>query len=402
MTGRAFLIVLDSVGCGHAPDAAAFGDEGADTLGHIAAACAAGQADRAGLRQGPLKLPHLTALGLGHACAVAAGRLPAGLPGGLYGSAVEVSPGKDTPSGHWEIAGTPVPFAWGHFPDTRPCFPQDLTAAIVREGRLPGILGDRHASGTAIIEELGPEHLATGKPILYGSVDSVLQIAAHEESFGLERLYELCRLARKLVDPLNIGRVIARPFVGSAADGFRRTANRKDFAIPPPAGTLLDRAAEAGRRIVSLGKIGDIFAHRNTGAEVKAAGNMALFDRLLEQAASLAEGGLLFANFVDFDSEFGHRRDVAGYAACLEDFDRRLPAFEVLLRPGDLAVITADHGNDPTFKGTDHTREQVPILAFGPGLPPRAIGRRPSLADIGQSVAAHLGLAPLPAGISFL
>jgi len=403
--GRAILIVLDSVGCGGAPDAERFGDAGADTLGHIAAACAAGRGDRKGLRNGPLRLPNLGRLGLGPACATATGQVPSGLPGtgtALYGSAVERSIGKDTPSGHWEMAGTPVPFAWGYFPDTVPCFPADLTADLMREGGLPGILGNRHASGTAIIDELGAEHVRTGKPIVYTSVDSVLQIAAHEESFGLERLYALCRAGRRLVDPLNVGRVIARPFIGNARDGFTRTANRKDFAIPPPAGTLLDRAAQAGRHVASIGKIGDIFAHRNTGEERKAAGNQAMFDVMLNALRTLPEGGLLFANFVDFDTEFGHRRDIPGYAACLEAFDARLVELQALLRPGDLVIVTADHGNDPTFRGSDHTREQVPVLAFGPGLAGGSIGRRESLADIGQSIATWLGLPALPAGIAFV
>jgi phosphopentomutase len=402
---RAAIIVLDSVGCGGAPDAAAFGDEGADTLGHIAEACAAGRADRAGLRSGRLSMPNLARLGLGHACAAAAGRIPQGLetpaPQGLYGSAIEISIGKDTPSGHWEIAGTPVPFAWGYFPATQPCFPPELSATIIREGKLPGILGDRHASGTAIIDDLGAEHVRTGRPICYTSVDSVFQIAAHEEVFGLERLYELCRIVRRLVDPLTIGRVIARPFIGNERDGFTRTANRKDFAIPPPRGTILDRAAEAGRAIVTVGKIGDIFAHRHTGREVKAGGNMKLFDAMLEAWRDLPEGGFLFANFVDFDTEFGHRRDAAGYADCLEAFDARLPEFEALLRQGDFAVVTADHGNDPTFRGTDHTREQVPVIAFGPGIASAPIGRRSSFADIGQAVARRLGLQPVGRGDAF-
>ncbi len=243
------------------------------------------------MRAGPLRLPNLSRLGYGHACATAVGRIPPGLeaplPQGFFGSAIEVSIGKDTPSGHWEIAGAPVPFAWGYFPQTIPAFPAGLTEAVIREGGLTGILGDRHASGTAIIDELGAEHVRTGKPICYTSVDSVYQIAAHEEHFGLERLYALCRIVRRLVDPLKIGRVIARPFTGDAEHGFTRTPNRKDFAIPPPAGSILDRAAEGGRAVVTVGKIGDIFAHRNTGHEVKAAGNMKLFDAMLEAWASL-------------------------------------------------------------------------------------------------------------------
>ncbi len=400
---RAFLIVMDSLGCGGAADAARYGDEGADTLGHIAAACAMGHADRIGLRSGPLALPFLSRLGLAKLCEQSTGRRPpltgaSAQPQGLWGHAVETSQGKDTVSGHWEIAGAPADFAFGYFERLENSFPPELIDAILTQGNLPGILGNCHASGTAIIEQFGPEHVASNKPILYTSIDSVLQIAAHEESFGLERLYALSRLVRGLVDPLNIGRVIARPFVGSAETGFHRTGNRKDFAIPPPRDTLLDRAAEAGRDIATIGKIGDIFTHRHTGREVKAAGNMALFDAMLPEIDRLADGGFLFANFVDFDSEFGHRRDVAGYAACLEAFDRRLPELEARLKPDDLVILTADHGNDPTWTGTDHTREHVPILGFGPSLVPRAIGKRACFADIGESIAQWLGLPKGPNG----
>ena len=394
---RAFLIVMDSVGCGGAKDAATYGDMGANTLGHIAQACAQGQADRAGLRSGPLALPFLSRLGLMDVCEQSSGTRPrfAGAskqPQGLWGYAVETSKGKDTVSGHWEIAGSPADFTFGYFDHLENSFPPELIKAVTSKGNLPGILGNCHASGTAIIEQLGAEHIASGKPIFYTSIDSVLQIAAHEESFGLERLYALCRLVRGLVDPLNIGRVIARPFIGSLQEGFHRTGNRKDFAIAPPHGTLLDRAAEAQRDIATIGKIGDIFTHRNTGREVKASGNMALFDAMLPEVDRLADGGFLFANFVDFDSEFGHRRDVAGYAACLEAFDRRLPELEARLRPDDLVLFTADHGNDPTWTGTDHTREHVPVLGFGPTLTPHSIGERASFADIGESIAQWLGL----------
>lgn len=399
---RAFLIVMDSVGCGGAEDAKAYGDQGADTLGHIAESCARGAGDRAGLRQGPLRLPFMQALGLAHAMQASTGHRPAlplvAQPRGQWGYGVEISAGKDTPSGHWEIAGTPVPRPWGYFPHTIPAFPVELTEALIREARLPGLLGNCHASGTDIIERLGVEHVRSGKPIAYTSVDSVLQIAAHEESFGRERLYDVCVIARRLCDPLGIGRVIARPFIGPPEGPFTRTAHRKDFAVFPPDGTILQRADEAGRAIISLGKIGDIFAHCHTGEEVKGAGNDALFDLLLTQTESLQDGGLVFANFVDFDTEFGHRRDVAGYAAALEAFDARLPELAARLKPGDLAIITADHGNDPTFQGTDHTREHVPILAFGPGLTPVSIGRRSTLADIAETIAAHLGLPKGPSG----
>jgi phosphopentomutase len=400
--GRAILIVLDSVGCGGAEDAEAYGDEGADTLGHIAEACALGLGNRDGLRRGPLSLPRLDALGLGQAAKASTGRAAPGFacaePHGQWGYGVETSRGKDTPCGHWEIAGTPVDFDWGYFPGTIPAFPSSLTAALIAEGKLPGILADRHASGTVVIEEFGEESLRTGKPICYTSADSVLQIAAHEEAFGLERLYELCRIARRLCDPLKIGRVIARPFVGGTAKDFVRTSNRKDFAVPPPDGNLLQRAARAGRTVVSIGKIGDIFAHRDTGIEKKAKNNDGNVDLLIEALAATPHGGLIFVNLVDFDTEWGHRRDVPGYAACLEAFDARLGAIEAALRPDDYCLITADHGNDPTFKGFDHTREHVPILAFGAGAPAGPIGPRSSLADIAETIAMKLGLPKGPHG----
>ncbi len=400
---RALLIVLDSVGIGGAPDAARYGDAGSDTVGHIAEACAAGRGDRPGLRAGPLRLPNLAAFGLGLACEGATGRMPPGLapeaePQALWGHAVETAAGKDTPSGHWEIAGVPVPEAWGHFPDTHPAFPAELTAALIARAGLPGILGDRHASGTAIIDAFGAEHLRTGRPICYTSADSVFQIAAHEETFGLERLYETCRIARDLCDPYRVGRVIARPFIGSEKDGFHRTSRRKDFSVAPPAATLLDGLAAAGRAVVSVGKIGDIFAHRATGREIKPAGNAACLDAALDAITTLPDGGFVFLNLVDFDTEHGHRRDVPGYAAELEAFDARIPEIHAVLKSGDLCVITADHGNDPTWIGTEHTREQVPVLAFGPGLATGSIGQRDTFADIGASMAAHLGLSPFGAG----
>ena len=400
---RAILIVLDSVGCGGAEDAHLYGDTGADTLGHIADACAAGRGDREGLRSGPLALPNLVRLGLAHAYEASTGRPLTGATkprraAGRHGYGVERSQGKDTPSGHWEIAGCPVPFAWGYFTALENSFPPDLVAAIIREGGLPGILGNRHASGTAIIDDLAAEHIETGKPICYTSVDSVLQIAAHEEHFGLERLYDLCRKVRGLVDPLRIGRVIARPFIGTAETGYTRTGNRKDFAIPPPDETILDRLVARERAVVTVGKIGDIFAHRATGREIKPYGNVAMFEVALEAWRDLPDGGFCFVNLVDFDTEFGHRRDVPGYAAALEAFDAMIPSLEAALRPGDLAILTADHGNDPTWPGTDHTREHVPILAFGPGIAPEPIGRRESFADIAATLGHWLGIGPVGPG----
>jgi len=401
---RAFLFVLDSFGIGHAPDAASFGDEGADTFGHIAAACAEGRADRAGLRQGPLHLPNMYSLGLRAAAAVAAGCEPDRDfgTGVFFGAAEERSSGKDTPSGHWEIAGVPVPFEWGYFPETVPAFPAELTARLIEEAELPGILGDCHASGTEIIARLGEEHVRTGKPICYTSADSVFQIAAHERHFGLERLYALCETTRRLVDDYKIGRVIARPFVGESAETFERTANRRDYAVPPPEPTLLDRVEAAGGRVIGIGKIGDIFAHQGVSVVRKGAGNMALIEAALGGMDDAEDGDLVFANFVDFDTLFGHRRDVAGYAAALEAFDRHLPEVFARLKRGDLLILTADHGCDPTWKGTDHTRERVPILGMRPGMRAGSIGLRSTYADIGETVASHLGLPAGRHGVSFL
>lgn len=399
---RAFILVLDSLGIGSSLDADRFGDAGADTLGHIAESCAAGQGDGYG-RNGPLAIPNLLRLGLGMAALESRGRPAAGLdtltePQGAWGYAVEQSRGKDTPSGHWEIAGLPVPFDWHYFPKTQPCFPPDLIAALIERGGLPGILGDCHASGTEIVRELGEEHIRTGKPICYTSADSVFQIAAHEVHFGLDRLYALCEIARELVDPMNVGRVIARPFVGEDADSFTRTANRRDYTTPPFAETLLDRAVAAGREVISVGKVADIFGGQGITRLVKAGGNMELFDRLLEQVDEAPDGSITFVNFVDFDTLFGHRRNIAGYAAALEEFDRRLPTLEHRLHPGDLVLMTADHGCDPTWTGSDHTREHVPVLFFGLGVRPGSLGRRDGFADMGQTISRHLGLGALEHG----
>jgi phosphopentomutase len=403
---RAILCILDSFGIGGALDAADYGDVGADTLGHIATACADGGGDRAGLRQGPLHLPNMDALGLGAAAKLSTGTLPPGLTeapkGGRFGVGREVSRGKDTPSGHWEIAGVPVPFDWGYFPQREPTFPPDLIFTLIAKTGVPGILGNKHASGTDIIAEFGEESIRTGKPICYTSIDSVFQVAAHEGHFGLSKLYDYCEAAFELTAPLNIGRVIARPFVGESVDTFKRTGNRRDFAIAPPEPTLLDRAKDAGRQVFAIGKISDIYAAHGVTHKIKASGNMVLFDRTLEALEMAADGAFVMVNFVDFDQDFGHRRDVPGYAAALEAFDARLPELIARLRPDDLLVLTADHGNDPTWPGTDHTREQVPILCFSPSLSQGTVGIRPTFADIGESIAHWLGLAPGPHGKSFL
>jgi phosphopentomutase len=300
------------------------------------------------------------------------------------------------------MMGLPVLFDWGYFPDTQPCFPKELTDALIKRGGIGGILGNRHASGTRIIEELGTEHLRTLHPIVYTSADSVLQIAAHEERFGLERLYALCQVARELVDAYHIARVIARPFVGEPGRGFTRTGNRRDLATPPHAATLLDSLKAANREVICIGKVADIFAHRGVTRTIKAHGNQAVMQQLLEATRDAPDGSLMFANCVDFDTNFGHRRDVSGYARALEEFDGYVPSLRRAMRPGDVAMITADHGCDPTFPGSDHTREYVPVLAFGASVTPGPLGRRSSFADMGQSLARHLGLSPLENGISFL
>lgn len=400
---RGFILVLDGCGVGAAPDADRFGDVGSDTIGHVAEACAAGKGDAEGLRSGPLKVPFLTELGLGEVSRLTTGRVPPGLEHsdeikGIAAACAEQSFGKDTPSGHWEMAGAPARFDWGYFIGETPCFPKELIDAFVEKGSLPGVLGECHASGTVILDRLGEEHIATGKPIVYTSADSVFQIAAHEETFGLERLYEISEIARALVDKYEIGRVIARPFLGEKTGAFKRTGNRRDYATPPHKPTLLDQLKEQGREVISVGKIADIFAHQGLTQKVKATGNEALFDATLEQAKSALDGSLIFTNFVDFDQEYGHRRNVPGFAGALEHMDRRLPELEAELKPGDLVILTADHGCDPTWEGTDHTREFIPFLMFGPGLQGKSAGLRESFADIGQTMAQHLGISPLDEG----
>jgi len=405
---RAIILMLDSLGIGSSADANEFGDAGADTFGHIFDACAAGLADRSNLRSGPLSVPNLARIGLLEAAYESSGRkllgakLDADRIVGRYGYAAELSKGKDTPSGHWEMAGVPVLFDWGYFPKTVPCFPDALIGRLVEENDLPGVIGNCHASGTEIIAELGMEHLVSGKPIVYTSADSVFQIAAHEESFGLQRLLRLCEAARRLVDDYNIGRVIARPFVGSNPGNFIRTGNRRDYSTLPPAPTLLDTLVHSGGEVVAIGKIADIYAHQGITRILKANGNEALFDATLDAMAEAGDRSLIFTNFVDFDQLYGHRRDVAGYAAALEALDRRLPEILQVLDDGDMVIVTADHGCDPTWPGSDHTREHVPAIAYGRSIKPGPIGKRNSFADIGQSIAVHLDLPPLGYGESFI
>lgn len=401
---RAIILIMDSFGIGETEDAGRFGDSGANTFGHIAEHCHRGLA---GDSRGTLALPNLSRLGLLHASAESCGQFPAGLDRdieiiGAYGHAAELSTGKDTPSGHWEMAGVPVLYDWGYFTERENTFPPELLEKLIEQAELPGVLGNCHASGTVIIAELGEEHMRTGKPIIYASADSVVQIACHEESFGLDRLIGLSQIARKLVDEYNIGRVIARPFVGDDKDSFERTGNRRDFSVPPPAPTVLDKLVDSGGEVISIGKIADIFAHQGITQKVKANGNAALFDATLTALESAPDRSIVFTNFVDFDMLYGHRRDVAGYANALEYFDSRLPELLAVLGDGDLLIISADHGCDPTWPGTDHTREHIPVLVYGNGVQPGSLGRRETFADIGQSLAAYFDLSPMEYGSSFL
>lgn len=396
--GRVIILMMDSFGIGGATDAAKFGDAGANTLGNLAAV------------RKKLAIPNLTSLGLLRAAEASCGIRPEigeqDIPGILipskYGFMKEISLGKDTSSGHWEMAGSPVQFEWGYFKPDFPSFPKELIQTICQEAAIPGILGNKAASGTAIIEELGEEHLQTGKPICYTSADSVFQIAAHEKHFGLDRLYKLCEIAFKHVAPYNIARVIARPFDGERKGEFKRTKNRHDYSVKPPMPTVLDEIKQAGGNVISVGKISDIFAEQGITKAVKASGLEELWDITLQEAKEAPDFSLVFTNFVDFDMTWGHRRDVEGYARGLEYFDSRLPDLISQLKEKDLVFITADHGCDPTYKGTDHTREQVPVLLFGPNVRPEFIGGRETYADLGQTIADYFKLPPLKFGTSFL
>lgn len=384
MFTRAIVLVLDSAGVGALPDAAVYGDEGSDTLGHVAAAI-------------PLQVPALRRLGLDRVVRLADAP-PVARPAGAYGRMAERSPGKDSVTGHWELMGLVLDRAF-------PTFPGGLPADLVRafEARIGRpVLGNVAASGTAIIDELGARHLETGWPIVYTSADSVFQIAAHEDVVPLALLDRWCRIAYELaVEGFGMGRVIARPFVGSPG-AFTRTANRHDYAMPPVGETLLDRLTAAGHEVTAIGKIHDLFAGRGITRNWPSASDEAGMD-LVDRALAEVDRGLILANLVDFDTKYGHRNDVAGYAANLERFDARLARILPVLRPGDMLVVTADHGNDPTTPSTDHSREYVPVLVVGAGVRPGVdLGTRETFADLGQTLAENFGVGPLGHGTSFL
>ena len=367
---RAFLIVMDSVGIGGAPDADQFfngdvPDKGSNTVLNIASACADGLVNDG--RAGPLNLPTMTRLGLGNAIHAATGKIAPNLPlvtGATWAAATEKSMGKDTPSGHWELAGLTVPWDWHYFPKLQPSFPAEIVDAVCRASNVSGILGNCHASGTQIIDALAQQHVETGMPICYTSIDSVFQIAAHEEHFGLQRLYDLCANIAPTLHDMKVGRVIARPFVGDQDKGWVRTSNRRDYAIKPPKPVLMDYLQRAGVQTHAIGKIGDIFSMQGIADCVKG-DDQSLMDAMTQAVRNAPDQSFTFANFVEFDSHFGHRRDVPGYARALEWFDQSISHVIAQLRSDDILILTADHGNDPTWVGTDHTRERVPVLIAG-------------------------------------
>ncbi|QCI26147.1 phosphopentomutase [Buchnera aphidicola] len=405
---RVFLLVLDSFGVGYSFDADKFNDVGANTFGHIAEHCYFGRANYN--RLGNLNIPNLISLGLGNIYYKIKGHFPLGIMSpkkiiGSYGYASEISTAKDTSSGHWEMTGIPVLFQWDYFPCQKNSFPQKILDQIILQFRLPGILGNCHASGIEVLKNFGKQHIQTKQPIFYTSADSVLQVACHEKYFGLNNLYKLCYGIRSILDQynLNITRVIARPFLGDNQSDFIRTGNRKDFSKPPHAITVLQKLIEEKNGyVIALGKISDIFANIGITKSIHAVGLRDLIDKTIHQIKISLDYTMVFVNFVDFDSIWGHRRDVSGYAHGLELFDRQLPKILHALHDEDILIITADHGCDPTFPGTDHTREYVPILLYNKLLRSSDIGYRKTFSDIAQTIAQYFLLSSMKYGVSIL
>lgn len=396
---KAIVLVMDSFGIGASPDAKSFGDVGSNTLANLAQAYFNQTSKK-------INLPNLAALGLFDACKQASNIDVLHQSGcaskGAYGFAQEISTGKDTPSGHWEMAGVPVLFDWGYFHDKENAFPEDLIKKINAATKYQGMLGNCHASGTDILKKLGEQHIKTGLPICYTSADSVFQIAAHEMHFGLDNLYKYCEIVREQLDNLNIGRVIARPFIGETPETFLRTGNRRDYSVLPPAPTVLDKVSEAGTHVISVGKISDIFAHQGIDEKTKATGLNALLDASINHIKTANANSLIFTNLVNFDQDFGHRRDPIGYAKELEAFDARLPEVYAAMSDEDVLFLTADHGCDPTWPGSDHTREYVPVLAYHHNIDSVNLGCRKTFADLGQTIAQMFNVDEMDYGTSFL
>ncbi|WWO95357.1 MAG: phosphopentomutase [Candidatus Dasytiphilus stammeri] len=406
---RVFIIVLDSFGIGYSQDADQFGDVGANTLGHIAEACIKGQANT-NQRKGSLHLPNLTALGLAKAAEQSTGTFPPGFNKnakiiGCYSYAKELSFSKDSPTGHWEIAGVPVLFKWDYFNSQINSFPKTLIDKIIDRAQLSGYLGNCHASGTMILDNLGEEHIKTSKPIFYTSTDSVFQIACNEDLFGLNNLYRLSTITRQIINEegYKICRVIARPFIGTKKGYFKRTSNRYDLTIPPKAPTILNKLIDEKKgNVISIGKIADLYAHSGITKIVKADGLEELLKVTMQEINQAVDNTIVFTNLVDFDSLWGHRRDVAGYATGLELFDKYLPKLLCLVKKNDLLIITADHGCDPTWYGTDHTREHIPVLLYSPIISSGFLGPRDTFADISQTIAKYFDLTQMEYGTSML
>lgn len=399
---RAIILVIDSFGIGYAPDADKFGDRSANTFANLA------QAYYQEKKQA-INIPNLASLGLVAACEQASNRTFPYVGGkpekGAYGYAAEISSGKDTPSGHWEMTGVPVLFDWDYFTNKDESFSLELLEKISKKTGVKSILGNCHASGTTIIEQYGEEHIKSGMPICYTSADSVFQVAAHEESFGLANLYAYCEQIRELLDDekLNVGRVIARPFVGNDASNFQRTGNRRDYSVLPPAKTVLDKVfAKNLGDVISVGKIADIFAHQGISIATKATGLDALIDATLEHIKQSKNESIIFTNLVNFDQDYGHRRDPIGYAKALEHLDQRLPEFYQLMNDDDILFMTADHGCDPTWPGSDHTREYVPQLVYSKSIKSVDLGERNTFADLGQTIAEMFNVSPMDYGTSYL
>lgn len=399
---KIIILVIDSFGIGHAPDAEKFGDVSANTFANLAQKFY----DE---KQQPINIPNLASLGLVKACEQASNRIFPYIGGqpekGAYGYAAEISTGKDTPSGHWEMTGVPVLFEWDYFTSKQNCFSEDLLEKIYQKTGIRGILANCHASGTTIIEQHGEEHIKTGVPICYTSADSVFQVAAHEESFGLNNLYTYCEQVRELLDEegLNVGRVIARPFVGSNISDFQRTGNRRDYSVMPPAPTVLDKIFDKQQGdVISVGKIADIFAHQGINVKTKATGLPDLIDATIEHIKTAKDESLIFTNLVNFDQDFGHRRDPIGYAEALEYLDKRLPQIYQSMADDDFLFMTADHGCDPTWPGNDHTREYVPQLVYSKTMLSVNLGERSTFADLGQTIAELFGVSKMDYGTSYL